>query len=68
MWVTGFEPAKALSHRILSPAYLTTLAHPQNKKITKELVINLAIYSYLGKIIVYENNVYSNNSDIEIPF
>ena len=31
MWVTGFGPAQALSHRILSPAYLTTLAHPRDK-------------------------------------
>ena len=30
MWVTGFEPAKALSHRILSPTHLTTLAYPHN--------------------------------------
>lgn len=28
MRVTGFEPAQALSHRILSPARLTTPAHP----------------------------------------
>ena len=31
MWVTGFEPAKAESHRILSPTYLTTLAHPHKR-------------------------------------
>ena len=46
MWVTGFEPAQALSYRILSPAYLTTLAHPHNfskisllKKLPKDTPI-----------------------------
>lgn len=34
MRVKGFEPSKALSHRILSPTHLTTLAHPHTK-ITK---------------------------------
>lgn len=28
MWEGGFEPPKALSHRILSPAHLTTLEPP----------------------------------------
>jgi hypothetical protein len=32
---TGFEPAQTLSHRILSPAHLTTLALPHIVTLSK---------------------------------
>ena len=32
MWETGFEPAKALSHWILSPVHLTALTLPHCRR------------------------------------
>ena len=66
MWVTGFEPAQALSHRIssqlygfilksrLSPARLTTPAHPHTYISFIKLinVFNLRFAKSLLKIYV----------------
>ena len=43
MRVTGFGPAQALSHRILSPVRLTTPAHP-HAEITKRNYIKTFIF------------------------
>ena len=53
----GFEPTKALSHRILSPAHLTTLLPSQdvNYKFSSNFLFKKASNSYLPflKIITY---------------
>ena len=50
MGETGFEPAQALSHRILSPAYLATLALPL-KKFSKLFLKKLLVFKAEPKIL-----------------
>ena len=58
----GFEPTKALSHRILSPAHLTTL-EPPHKSHKKLFFLNLLLFDYFNKL--FKTKIFIKTMDIQ---